>query len=679
MRPIFTLTYLAFDITTFTDNQPYDPLNFHVTVIVIVHENQRSTSSFPLLSLARPQFSAQALSKSDTRSPWSLHPSSKPSSKYDVPQRGWFWLTDWQIDYTDPHVDTNSGWQYARTFEEPDEAWVHMAPSSGFGWVRRRRWIRVMKRRMDLINGSGGENTQQENTEEEEAIQQEQESSGMDYIERAEVVLMNGKKRDTTNSGEEAEDEGFVLAGDEGRKGANLTVAREELKRYEEAIQILLTGIKGQYMTESSKPKSICASKNLADRNPHRKHQATTLATAHIKRAEQISAAVNGTDKPPQQPRNEELEEVGLFNNSPDIVYHAEGELTSNPWSQHLAGTPPLNTGGRLPPSRLSRAQSVAATITSVNTGRSSRNVDLVGGSDDEDEVGGSESVGRLARHNRDETESVTSSAFETIPQTPSTTNASGMAAQHARGGPRRSNTSMMLGQSTMMGQTYQWESDVDAHDCRRCGRRFTFLVRRHHCRRCGLVVCDRCSTCRTTLPPSQILQDPSLNPAVAPPISPSQPQRVCDICFADIGMPTTPSASSFSHPHRTSSLNSSFEAGGSTNVTHGLRRTDSNQSMKDCPACGKTLMDMAGGKAAQEQHVKECLEKGRGGSVSGVRYVVSKLDLNSRLVGQECPICFEEFLPGHTIARLNCLCSYHRHCIHKWFAKGKECPFHSR
>ncbi|KAG0183572.1 hypothetical protein DFQ28_001528, partial [Apophysomyces sp. BC1034] len=27
------------------------------------------------------------------------------------------------------------------------------------------------------------------------------------------------------------------------------------------------------------------------------------------------------------------------------------------------------------------------------------------------------------------------------------------------------------------------WESDRQAHECRRCGRRFSFLVRRHHCR----------------------------------------------------------------------------------------------------------------------------------------------------------------------------------------------------
>lgn len=56
--------------------------------------------------------------------------------------------------------------------------------------------------------------------------------------------------------------------------------------------------------------------------------------------------------------------------------------------------------------------------------------------------------------------------------------------------------------------------------------------------------------------------------------------------------------------------------------VAPNLRRTDSNQSMNECPVCSKNLKDIPGGKAAHEQHVKDCLDKGRSGGVSGVRYV---------------------------------------------------------
>lgn len=87
---------------------------------------------------------------------------------------------------THPRVDVNEGWQYARSFDDPDEQWSAEPPAllervlSGAGvltrpgttppgttppiaisgspqanqdittWVRRRRWIRVLRRRLDI-------------------------------------------------------------------------------------------------------------------------------------------------------------------------------------------------------------------------------------------------------------------------------------------------------------------------------------------------------------------------------------------------------------------------------------------------------------------------------------------------------------------------------------------------
>lgn len=120
-------------------------------------------------------------------------------------ERSHFWLSDWRIDLTHPLVDPSSGWQYAQTFNAPDEKWVGSIPpplnrllegkglgaslgraitggvlpgpgastgqsllelASGAsnsnsketeiektGWVRRRRWIRVMRRRLDIEFG----------------------------------------------------------------------------------------------------------------------------------------------------------------------------------------------------------------------------------------------------------------------------------------------------------------------------------------------------------------------------------------------------------------------------------------------------------------------------------------------------------------------------------------------
>ena len=45
----------------------------------------------------------------------------------------------------------------------------------------------------------------------------------------------------------------------------------------------------------------------------------------------------------------------------------------------------------------------------------------------------------------------------------------------------------------------------------------------------------------------------------------------------------------------------------------------------------------------------------------------------------RECAICFEEFRKGQKMARLNCLCTYHQHCIDDWFSRGNHCPVHYR
>lgn len=88
--------------------------------------------------------------------------------------------SDWTIDFTHPRVDVDQGWQYAHSFEATDEQWSAEPPpqlerlltgsgavavglngptprsgsSSQSGgtisWVRRRRWVRVMRRRLDI-------------------------------------------------------------------------------------------------------------------------------------------------------------------------------------------------------------------------------------------------------------------------------------------------------------------------------------------------------------------------------------------------------------------------------------------------------------------------------------------------------------------------------------------------
>lgn len=66
----------------------------------------------------------------------------------------------------------------------------------------------------------------------------------------------------------------------------------------------------------------------------------------------------------------------------------------------------------------------------------------------------------------------------------------------------------------------------------------------------------------------------------------------------------------------------------------------------------------------------------------------------DSTQIGDECPICFDEFEKGKQkgiriwgqhvkvylgakISRMICLCSYHQHCLASWLQRGRGCPVH--
>lgn len=209
----------------------YDPLVIHTTVLMTIHENQRAVGSIASMLLT-PKFSAGALTQQDVCGPWSL-PNGRPFTKDDVHlplvpasgsstsknnmQRGWFWLTEWVIDKTDPNVDSE-GWQYAKSLTEANQQWSAIPPTSGSSWVRRRKWIRVMKKRMDLVTPS----TECEEESEEAMVQ---ELAG-NYMKRASLALRL--------------DDGFANSA-------------QELARYRQAIQILLKGIKCECMISGRK------------------------------------------------------------------------------------------------------------------------------------------------------------------------------------------------------------------------------------------------------------------------------------------------------------------------------------------------------------------------------------------------------------------------------------------
>ncbi|XP_068426862.1 E3 ubiquitin-protein ligase znrf2 [Clinocottus analis] len=80
------------------------------------------------------------------------------------------------------------------------------------------------------------------------------------------------------------------------------------------------------------------------------------------------------------------------------------------------------------------------------------------------------------------------------------------------------------------------------------------------------------------------------------------------------------------------------------------------------CPVCSKYVSS-----DEMDLHLVLCLTKPR---------VTYNEDVLTKDAG-ECAICLEELVQGDTIARLPCLCIYHKGCIDEWFEVNRSCPEH--
>ncbi|XP_028595155.2 E3 ubiquitin-protein ligase ZNRF1 [Podarcis muralis] len=87
-----------------------------------------------------------------------------------------------------------------------------------------------------------------------------------------------------------------------------------------------------------------------------------------------------------------------------------------------------------------------------------------------------------------------------------------------------------------------------------------------------------------------------------------------------------------------------------------------SSHSGFKCPICSKSVAS-----DEMEMHFIMCLSKPR---------LSYNDDVLTKDAG-ECVICLEELLQGDTIARLPCLCIYHKSCIDSWFEVNRSCPEH--
>ena len=117
------------------------------------------------------------------------------------------------------------------------------------------------------------------------------------------------------------------------------------------------------------------------------------------------------------------------------------------------------------------------------------------------------------------------------------------------------------------------------------------------------------------------------------------------------------------------------------------LRETDI------CPICRRALPERGadGDESAREEHIMACIRSrdatyhGEEGYDNGSSKRIHMLPFTATekdCVGedgnaQECSICMVEYDVGDELARLECLCKFHKECIVEWLRRKAECPLH--
>ncbi|KAF7301382.1 Ankyrin unc44 [Mycena indigotica] len=636
----------------------YNPLSVHTTVPLILYEHQRLDHRLKTLAVSggRPKFSASGLGRqgrpapfqlklpkpdedtgvreiaawrSDVQlptrnDPWNL-PKPGPSDRQsaDTIERSHFWLSDWTLDVTPPGVDAEEGWQYAHQFSDADDQWTASKPpqleralagtgvvASGLGgsssrrsagsssssharapltWVRRRRWVRVLRRRLDIpplpfLEPDGA------------MYHLDEEGSLIPFVDDA-FSDGDGREMDSVRAirmftpTQDYVARARYLVGTQPDPNPDSSIeARRAIAKLERATTELRTGM-------------------LSDQDAERKLQAEVLLNAYSRDLERRRVAATAR---------------GLVLSETADIELDDDESGSDDEFHYPGATETVRPGSR---------------TSSLVTDHFSRPA--------------------MSRAPTDLTPQLSQAPDFRVP---------------THEAPQK-----VLTPGWSPHQMHPtWERDDAAQQCRDCQRRFSFLLRRvlpqHHCRKCGRIFCDRCSMYRALLDPSDIVQDPAFPETGASASS----QRVCSSCHDEVNA----SVPSRLYGLRATSMERIEVDQERLSIPgRNLSRRQSSSQLSDlaeCPVCNRNL-EQVGDAAAQESHVRSCLEGGSGPASHAPKYLVYRLPAESTLIGVECVICLEEFVQGSSVARLSCLCSFHNTCLTSWLQRGKSCPIHAR
>ncbi|XP_059195299.1 E3 ubiquitin-protein ligase znrf2 isoform X2 [Centropristis striata] len=157
---------------------------------------------------------------------------------------------------------------------------------------------------------------------------------------------------------------------------------------------------------------------------------------------------------------------------------------------------------------------------------------------------------------------------------------------------------------------------------------------------------------------------------------------------YSGSDLPSSTSSSSGSNVSRTTAGGVRYHASGASSSQHlgaRARSVGGSGGSGARPQSGINIPNSSGAYSSQESGGSSPEEADRGHD--GPRLLIGSLPahLSPHLFGEdvltkdagECAICLEELVQGDTIARLPCLCLYHKGCIDEWFEVNRSCPEH--
>lgn len=252
---------------------------------------QRNASS------SRSIKSGESFSSTSSNSNAGLKPSHSLPSTPSIPpeaESAWFWLSSqFFVDLSPSDVDPEQGWQYAQSFDTADADWLdHMPievarilagelPSStrGVKWVRRRRWARIMRRRLDIPYWGFDDHPEGQTTFEQvadEAADAEEREMELppvrDYLERAQYFAGSHTRRGrpgACTSSSDARDPSVdedtrslrsvrTVIADAQSEEMDRASGRRVIARLERALQELHEGIEGESVVSAKIMNECC-------------------------------------------------------------------------------------------------------------------------------------------------------------------------------------------------------------------------------------------------------------------------------------------------------------------------------------------------------------------------------------------------------------------------------------